>query len=126
MTMRPQNIGDLVITAAIGLLLATAALAAESFRHLKGREIAARFTGMELTDEVHWAYVFERGGRLNIFSMGRPGTGSWKVDRNELCLGRPPDETRCYEVWVSGRNVQLRREPEIPDEGILQKPQKRQ
>jgi hypothetical protein len=126
MTMRPQNIGDLVITAAIGLLLATAALAAESFRHLKGREIAARFTGMELTDEVHWAYVFERGGRLNIFSMGRPGTGSWKVDRNELCLGRPPDETRCYEVWVSGRNVQLRREPGIPDEGILQKPQKRQ
>ena len=124
--MRPQNIGDLVITAAIGLLLATAALAAESFRHLKGREIAARFTGMELTDEVHWAYVFERGGRLNIFSMGRPGTGSWKVDRNELCLGQPPDETRCYEVWVSGRNVQLRREPEIPDEGILQKPQKRQ
>ena len=124
--MRPQNIGDLVITAAIGLLLATAALAAESFRHLKGREIAARFTGMELTDEVHWAYVFERGGRLNIFSMGRPGTGSWTVDRNELCLGRPPDETRCYEVWVSGQNVQLRRESDVPDEGILQKPQKRQ
>jgi hypothetical protein len=126
MTMRHRNIGSLVITAAIGLLLATAVLAAEPLRHLKGREIASRFTGMELTDEVHWAYVFEKGGRLNIFSMGRPGTGSWKVEKDELCLDRPPDEPRCYEVWVSGQNVQLRREPEIPDEGILQKPQKRQ
>jgi hypothetical protein len=126
MTTRHRNIGGLVVAAAVGFLLATTALAAEPFRHLNGREIASRFMGMELTDEVHWAYVFERGGRLNIFSMGRPGTGAWKVDRNELRMDRPPDEARCYEVWVSGRNVQLRREPEIPDEGILQKPQKRQ
>jgi hypothetical protein len=126
MKTRHRNMGGLVITAAIGLLLATAALAAEPLRHLKGCEIASRFTGMELTDEVHWAYVFGKGGHLNIFSMGRPGTGTWKVEKDELCLDRPPDEPRCYEVWVSGRNVQLRREPEIPDEGILQKPQKRQ
>ena len=126
MTMRPRNVGGLAVATAIGLLLATAALAAEPLRHLNGREITARFNGMEFTDEVHWAYVFGKGGHLNIFSMGRPGTGSWKVEKDELCLDRPPDEARCYEVWVSGRNVQLRREPEIPDEGILQKPQKRQ
>lgn len=102
------------------------ASAADDFRRLRGKEITARFNGMEFTDEVHWAYVFEKGGRLNIFSMGRPGMGSWKVDKDELCLDRPPDEPRCYEVWVSGQNVQLRREPEIPDEGILQKPQRRQ
>jgi hypothetical protein len=109
-----------------GWSMAQGTAATDAYHRLKGREIATRFTGMELTDEVHWAYVFEKGGRLNIFSMGRPGTGAWKVDRNELCLDRPLDETRCYEVWVSGQNVQLRREPEIPDEGILQKPQKRQ
>lgn len=126
MTMRHRKIRGLVVAGVVGFPLATAALAAEPFRHLNGREIASRFTGMELTDEVHWAYVFEKGGRLKIFSMGRPGTGAWKVHRNELCLDRPPDEARCYEVWVSGRNVQRRREPEIPDEGILQKPQKRQ
>jgi len=126
MTMRHRDLGGLVVASAGCLLLASAALAAEPFRHLKGREIAARFTGMELTDEIHWAYVFERGGRLKIFSMGRPGTGAWKVEKDELCLDRPPDEARCYEVWVSGQTVQLRREPEIPDEGILQKPQKRQ
>jgi hypothetical protein len=126
MTMYAGAIRGWVMTIAVWLPFATAALAAEPFRHLKGREIASRFTGMELTDEVHWAYVFERGGRLNIFSMGRPGTGAWKVEKDELCLDRSPDEARCYEVWVSGQNVQLRREPEIPDEGILQKPQKRQ
>jgi hypothetical protein len=126
MTMRPWSIKVLMGAPVVGLLLATAALAAEPLRHPKGREIASRFVGMELTDEVHWAYVFEKGGHLNIFSMGRPGTGAWKVEKDELCLDRPPDEARCYEVWVSGQNVQLRREPEIPDEGILQKPQKRQ
>jgi hypothetical protein len=126
MRMRPQNIGGLVITAATGLLLATAALAAESFRHLKGREIASRFTGMELTDEIHWALIFEKGGRLKSFSMGKASTGTWKVESNELCLDRPPDERRCYEVWATGRNVQLRYEPALPEEAILQKPQKRQ
>jgi hypothetical protein len=58
--------------------------------------------------------------------MGKAGTGSWKVEKDELCLDRPPDEPRCYEVWASGRNVQLRYEPTLPEEGILQKPQKRQ
>ena len=126
--MRRMELLVLVIATTLlpGWSLAQGTAAADAYHRMKGREIASRFTGMERTDEVHWAYVFEKGGRLNIFSMGRPGTGAWKVDRNELCLDRPPDEARCYEVWVSGRNVQLRRESEIPDEGILQKPQKRQ
>jgi hypothetical protein len=108
MTMRYRNVSGLVVAAAVGFLLATAALAAEPFRHLNGREIASGFTGMELTDEVHWAYVFERGGHLKSFSMGRAATGTWKVEKDELCLDRPPDE------------------PALPEEAILQKPQKRQ
>jgi hypothetical protein len=111
---------------AIWVPFVSAALAAEPFRQLKGREIASRFPGMELTDEVHWAYVFENGGHLRSNSMGTAGTGTWKVDKDELCLDRPPDEPRCYEVWVSGQNVQLRYEPALPEEGILQKPQSRQ
>jgi hypothetical protein len=126
MTTRFREPGSLLVALVACLIFATAAPAAEPFRQLKGREIASRFTGMELTDEVHWAYVFEKGGRLNIFSMGRPGTGSWKVNKNELCLDRPPDEPRCYEAWISGQDVQLRRESDVPEEGILQKPQKRQ
>jgi len=96
------------------------------FRQLKGREITARLTGMEPTDDVHWALVFDKGGRLNSFSMGKASKGSWKVEKDELCLDRKPDEPRCYEVWMSGRNVQLRYQPALPEAGILQEPQPRQ
>jgi len=99
---------------------------ADADHRIKGREIGSRFTGMELTDEVHWAVAFEMGGHLKSVSMGKAGSGTWKVERDELCLDRPPHEPRCYEVWGAGRNVQLRYEPALPEEGILQKPQKRQ
>ena len=80
---------------------------------------------MEFTDEVHWAMVFEKGGRVNPFSMEKASSGSWRIDKDQLCLSRPPDELRCYEVWIAGQTVQLRDEPAIPEEGILQKPQER-
>ncbi len=98
---------------------------AEPFHRLKGREISAKLTGMEFTDEVHWAMVFEEGRRVSSFSMGKASIGSWRIDKDELCLSRPPDEPRCYEVWIAGQTVQLRYEPAIPEEGILQKPQER-
>jgi len=126
MTMRLWKTKSLMVASAACHLFASAALATEPFRHLTGREITSRFTGMELTDEVHWAYVFEKAGRLKSFSMGKASTGTWKVEKDELCLDRPPDEPRCYEVWTAGRNVQLRYEPALPEEAILQKPQKRQ
>jgi len=110
---------------ALIVLLVASALAADAFRRLGSKDIATRLTGMELTDDVHWAYVLERGGRVRSFSMGRASTGSWRVDKDELCIHRPPDELRCYEVWVSGQRVELRSEPAIPEEGILRKPQKR-
>jgi hypothetical protein len=126
--MRRKELWALVIATTLlpGWSLAQGTAVADAYHRIKGREIASRFTGIELTDEVHWAYVFERGGHLKSFSMGKAGTGTWKVERDELCLDRPPDEPRCYEVWASGRNVQLRYEPALPEEAILQKLQKRQ
>ena len=109
-----------------GWALAQGPAAADAYHRIKGREIASRFVGMELTDEIHWAFVFEKGGHLKSVSMGKAGSGTWKVEKDELCLDRPPDEPRCYEVWTAGRNVQLRYEPALPEEAILQKPQKRQ
>ena len=105
--------------------IGTNTTAADTFRQLKGREIASRFTGMEFTDEVHWALVFEKGGRVSSFSMGKASTGSWRIDKDELCISLPPEEPRCYEVWTSGQRVELRSEPAMPEEGILRKPQKR-
>jgi hypothetical protein len=111
-----------VLLSACACLGADAALA-EPFRQLRGPEIRSRFTGMELTDETHWSYRFETAGRLASFSTGRARTGRWRVEQDELCLDREVDGHRCFEVWVSGKRVELRREPGPPDEGILQRPQ---
>jgi hypothetical protein len=82
---------------------------------------------MELSDDVHWAHVFDRDGRLRSFALGRKSTGAWRVDQDELCLERQNEEHRCYQVWASGKTLQLR-EPgiDIYEEGSVRKPQRRQ
>ena len=111
--------------AALAFALGASTWAAEPFRKLNSNEIIARFTGTELTDEVHWAFVFGKAGALSTFSMGRTGTGTWTVRDDELCLDLPVDGLRCSEVWMAGTRVELRREAAPPEEGMLQKPQKR-
>ncbi|MGA0531238.1 MULTISPECIES: hypothetical protein [Hyphomicrobiales] len=102
------------------------ARAAGTFRMLKGSEIRATLAGMELTDEVHWAYVFARSGTLTIYSMSRKIAGRWSVQQDQLCLDQAADDQRCYEVWRSGKTFQLRQPGlDIYDEGILQRPLRR-
>ena len=110
-------------TILIGGSLAAGAASAAEFRQLGGPEIKARFAGMEFTDEVHWAMVFGRDGSLSSFEMGAAGKGTWKTEKDELCLIR--EGRRCYQVWVAGKNVQLRREGLLPEDGVLQKPASR-
>jgi hypothetical protein len=114
-------------TAAAAVLpIAVAVAAAEPFRRLPSRELAARLVGMELTDDVHWAYGFERGGRLHAVSMGTLRTGSWRVRGDDLCLDGGPDGARCFQVWAAGNGIELRRgDGSLPDAGILRKPQAR-
>src|SRR4051812_49840471 len=108
---------------AVGLVAQAGAV--DSFRQLKGPEIRAKFSGMEFTDNVHWALVFGRDGTLSSFEMGAAGKGTWRVEKDELCLNYSRQGQRCHEVWVSGKNVQLRRSGEVPEDGVLQKPAKR-
>lgn len=97
--------------------------ASEPFRRLFGPEISASLVGRELTDEAHWRLGFEPDGRLTSFSLGRPGTGRWSVQADELCLERgSPPSLLCYEVWAAGRQIELRREPGPPEEGVLVAP----
>jgi len=104
------------------LFLSLAADAAEKFQKLNGSQIRARLAGMEITDEAHWADVFVADGTLTSFSMGRKSTGKWRVQKDELCIDRGADNSNCYQVWLSGKNVELRREGStIPLEGVLQK-----
>lgn len=58
--------------------------------------------------------------------MGRKTTGRWNVQQDQLCLDEVDEEPRCYAVWRSGNNLQLRQPGlDIYDEGVLQKPAKR-
>ena len=113
-------------------LLATAALCAigveahsapaEKFQRLTGAQIQARLAGMEITDEVHWADVFAANGILTSYSMGRKSSGKWRVLKDELCIDRGKDDGGCYQVWLSGKKVELRREgSSLPLEGSLQR-----
>ena len=102
----------------------TASLAAENFKPLTGRDIHDRFSGMELGDETHWSFLFERDGTLASVSLGKPGSGSWRIEGDRLCMEGGPGTAGCYRVWMSGAAVQLRPEEAgaLPEEGVLRKP----
>jgi hypothetical protein len=112
-----------VVTALLGVIVSGAA-AEQKFQRLTGAQVQARFPGMELTDESHWGEVFERNGTLTTTSMGHQSLGKWRVQKDQLCLDHGKElGGGCYEVWVSGKNVELRNQSSsLPLEGVLQKP----
>jgi hypothetical protein len=96
---------------------------AEKFQKLSGSQIRAKFTGMEMTDSVHFADLFGAGGTLKTFSMGKRKHGQWRVERDDICVDRGKDDGGCYQVWMAGKNVEFRREGlGATLEGILQRP----
>jgi hypothetical protein len=116
-----------IIVLASVFAVASAATGAEKFQKLSGAQIRAKLAGMEITDEVHWSDVYGRDGTLTTFSMGRKSMGKWSVKNDELCFDRGKDFQGCYQVWISGKKVELRREgSSLPLEGVLQPPAKRQ
>jgi hypothetical protein len=112
-------------TALLGVFAFQPTAAAEQkFQKLTGAQIQAKFPGMELTDEAHWGEIFERNGTLTITSMSPKSAGKWRIQKDQLCLdtGNEPGGG-CYEVWLSGRNVELRNQTSgTPLEAVLQKP----
>src|SRR6266404_8171027 len=113
-----------IITTLGAFAFASNAAAEQKFQKLTGAQIQAKFPRMELTDEAHWGEVFEQNGTLTITSMGHKSVGKWRIQKDQLCLetGSEPGGG-CYEVWVSGKNVELRNQASsVPLEGVLQKP----
>src|SRR5262249_52941605 len=112
-------------TALLGVFAFEPTAAAEQkFQKLTGAQIQAKLPGMELTDAADWGEVFERNGTLTITSMGHKSTGKWRIQKDQLCLdtGKEPGGG-CYEVWLSGKNVELRNQASsTPLEAVLQKP----
>ena len=110
-------------TTALVVVLASGALAEEKLQKLSAGQIRARIAGMELTDEVHWRELYERSGTVTSTSMGRKRTGKWRVEKDQLCIEfekEPP--AKCYEVWMSGKKVELRREGLLPLQGVVEQP----
>jgi hypothetical protein len=116
---------QIALCAILGVAVAGAhAQAEQKFQKLSGAQIQTKFAGMELTDESHWGEVFERNGALAIYSMGHKSMGKWRIQKDQLCLdtGKEPGGG-CYEVWLSGKNVELRNHASsLPLEGVLQRP----
>jgi hypothetical protein len=75
---------------------------------------------MILTDDVHWRDVYERNGAVKSHSMGHQRTGKWRVENNELCVELEKEPVDCYEVWLAGAKVELRRPgSSFPIEAVL-------
>jgi hypothetical protein len=115
------------LIAAVGMaMLVTATSAAEKFQKLTGSQIRAKVAGMEITDEVHWGDIYERNGTLTTYSMSAKKTGKWSVKGDELCVDRPNESDGCFELWLAGNKVELRRTGSAMGlEGLLMKPRPR-
>jgi hypothetical protein len=99
------------------------AVAAENSQKLSGSQIRAKFTGMQLTDEVHYRDVYDRDGTLRSYSMGTKRVGKWAVEKDELCQYFKEPDDGCYEVSLSGDRIEMK--PSglgLTVDGILQIP----
>jgi hypothetical protein len=120
--MKKARIGISLFIAGAVSLAASNTSAAEKFQKLSGSEIRFRLPGMEITDGTHWADQFAAGGSMTSYSMARKQTGKWHVDKDELCIKRANEEGNCYQVWLAGKKIELRRKGStLPLEGIFQK-----
>ena len=118
-----SRLGTAVTAATVVAALASGAAAEEKLQKLSAGQIRAKMAGMELTDGVHWRELYGRGGTVTSDSMGRKRTGKWRVEKDELCIEFDKDPpAKCYEVWMSGKTVELRREGLMPLQGVIEQP----
>src|SRR5713101_699964 len=108
---------------AASISLEVSVVAAENSQRLSGSQIRAKFAGMQLTDEVHWRYVYDRDGTLRSYSMGTKKVGKWAEEKDDLCLYLKDPDDGCFEVSLSGNRVEMK--PSglgLTLEGVLQTP----
>jgi len=102
-------------------IFGSSAVAEEKFQKLTAGQIRAKLAGMELTDNVHWRDLYQRSGTVMSTSMGRKRIGKWRVEKDQLCIEFEKEPIpKCYDVWLSGKQVELRREGLLPLQGTLE------
>ncbi len=97
------------LAAGVGALIAFDAggAAAKTHQILTGTQIRASFMDKQLTDEVHYRFVFDRDGALQSYAMGVKKIGKWHVDKDELCLDLGERDDGCYRVTLRGERIEL-------------------
>jgi hypothetical protein len=121
--MTKPHMKRVVLALLVGATIGASAGAEENLQKLTGAQIRAKIAGMELTDQIHWRDLYERNGRVTSSSMGRKRTGTWRVEKDQLCVEydkEPP--AKCYDVWSSGKKVELRGEGLLPLDGVIEAP----
>lgn len=72
----------------VGLtVVASATASAENVRNFSGAQIRARLIGMQLTDEVHYRFVYERDGTLRSYSRVRRRSENGPLGRTSCVFG---------------------------------------
>ena len=118
-TKRPLRVMGLACLSVATLGAGVAA--EEKFEKLTAGQIRAKLAGMELTDNVHWRDFYQRNGTVMSTSMGRKRSGKWLVESDQLCIEFEKEPVpECYDVWLSGKTVELRREGSLPLQGTLE------
>jgi hypothetical protein len=113
----------IAVATVTSISIEVSAVAAENSQKLSGCQIRAKFTGMQLTDEVHYRDVYDRDGTLRSYSMGTKRVGKWAVEKDELCQYFKEPDDGCYEVSLSGDRIEMK--PSglgLTIDGILQIP----
>jgi len=99
---------EMLAAATIGLVLFEAGPAVpDQVKKLSGAQIRSRMTGMQLTDEVHYRFAYDRDGTLHGYSMGVKKVGRWTIEKDQLCLYLGETEDGCYEVTASGGRIEM-------------------
>ena len=83
---------------ACAISVTTLAEAADSFRKLNDNEIRSKLSGMEITDDIHWAEQYMRDGTLKSFDMGSATKGKWRAHNGNLCIDNGTTDSGCREV----------------------------
>lgn len=104
-----KELVTVVVAAILGSTsLQVSTIAAENSRMLSTSQIRERFSGMQLTDEVHFRDVYDRDGTLRSYSMGTKRVGKWVIEKDELCVYFKEPDDGCYEVWLSAGRIEMK------------------
>jgi hypothetical protein len=97
----------LMLSFAAVMTSSTWAFAEANAHRLSGAQIRAKLVGKQLTDEVHYRFVFEPDGTLRSYAMSVKKTGRWSVEHDEICLYLGETDDGCYRVSLSGTQIEM-------------------